>query len=317
MTPSAARHPALKRLCSAFAAAIVLSFPVPTLQAQAKTPAPRPKIVETCAAHAAPKAFAEKLPALHEMFQKVAGLPLTGKPVTDVLRNPAHGFQSCFMSAFPDTRQGDFIANKIRVLKSETNGQAYIHEMFHGAQQANGSGDMPGTETMRMEDSIEGNMLIEATAVGYSFAAYKEMSKTDPQAYEDFANSGYAFGMKEYFEKAYGEAFEKLTALAPALREKKALEAGGKAVVKALLEGRDSYWTSTYANYAIENAPTYGGLSVERNDPAYARTRRDLYLKAGAISPGFNLTPDDLLGPRAVRAIDGYLKAQGIEFTYK
>ena len=184
-------------------------------------------------------------------------------------------------------------ARRCGVLASDPNRQAYLHEMFHGAQTVNGSLDMIGSGKLSIEDSIEGNMLIEAAAVGYTFTVYKEMSKTVPGAYNDFTATGFSFGMRDWFDDAYSKAMKDNAGLSAQAQEAKALQAGGKAVVEALLDGKNSTWAFDYAvSSAYNNARRYALL--DRNDPSYMALRADLYRKAGAVSPQVNITPDDL-----------------------
>lgn len=109
-----------------------------------------------------------------------------------------------------------------------------------------------------------------------------------PEGYPRFIDSPVSFEMKDVFEEAYNAV---LTASGD---ETRALEAGGKAVVKGLLEGHSPEWRMFYASSSAYKASVYGSPE-SKQEPGYEDRRRDMLKKACAISPEINLTPDFLL----------------------
>ena len=271
---------------------------------------------ETCVKISDTKSFSLEFPQLYKIFQKISSLPLTGSNVTAVVGAPEMNYSTCTVPSFDrDGVRGDFTGTKLRVLEDDPDERAYVHEMFHAAQQANGSLNLIGSGKFSVDDEIAGNMLMEASAVGYSFAAYKEMSKTDPDAYENFANSAYAFEMRGYFDAAYDDAEAKYAGLPANDREAKALEAGGRAVVDALLQGANKTWSF---NYAVTSAYNNARAAIipDRNEPHYAAARDRMYFNAGAVSPKINLTPRALLASNTADNVTTYLGMNGITIGY-
>lgn len=275
-------------------------------------------VIEECVQTSDTAAFQQKFPKLYANFAKIDALPYSGHAIAAHLKDPGNNISSCVANDLPGNVDGDFLPEngKLRVRLESADPRAYTHEVFHAEQYLNGTFNKLGTRAFSIEDNIAGNMLVEASAVGYSFVAYKEMSKTDPAAYKNFADSWYSFGMRDYFDKAYDSAYAAGNNLSPELREKKALEAGGKAVVEGLMTGANKKWAFNYAvNSAYNNVGSGGPEARERL--GYDADRADFYRKAGAISPDINITPDKLLAPHPEQDITAYLAKAGIVVKYQ
>lgn len=101
-------------------------------------------------------------------------------------------------------------------------------------------------------------------------------------------------------------------------REAKALEAGGKAVVRHLLEGKDSAWKNAYAQmtvFNINNNLQFFKNDGRENKPGYEGRRSAIYLNEGYIGPKINFIPDEYLGPDAAQKIDECIRTMGFKFS--
>jgi hypothetical protein len=274
--------------------------------------------IEECVQTYDTAAFQQKFPELYANFQKIDALPYSGHAIAAHLKDPNNNISSCVANNLPGNADGDFLPEngKLRVRIDHADPRAYTHEVFHAEQYLNGTFNRMGTHAFTIEDNIAGNMLVEASAVGYSFVAYKEMSKTDSAAYTNFTDSWYSFGMRPYFDSAYDNALATNSNLPPEMREKKALEAGGKAVVEGLMNGANKKWAFNYAVNSAQNNLGSGGPEA-RERQGYDAERTDFYRKAGAISNDINITPDKLLAPHPEKDITTYLAKAGIVVAYE
>lgn len=266
--------------------------------------------VEKCVQTSDTQAFQQQFPDLYNSFRKIEALPYSGRHVTSNLKNPANGIPTCVANDVEGGAAGEFIPElvKLRMRLGKVDARAYTHEMFHANQHINGALKMLGSPRLAIEDNMAGNMLVEASAVGYSFIVYKEMDKTEPGVYADFTSTWYSFDMKPHFDAAYAKA--------QPLGEEKALEAGGKAVVEALLNGANEDWSLTYAVRSAQNS-AQSTMPEVRQSAGYGEARTDYFRKAGEISPGINITPDWMLKKNPERDINTHLANSGIFIAYR
>lgn len=285
----------LRKLTLAFAAAAALSGCVRHEEPAAP--------LEECVPTSDAQQFEQKFPALYGSFKKIEALPYSGQSIASHMKDPLNGIQTCSGNNLVKGAVGQFDpeTGQLSMRMDNIDGKIYTHEMFHAGQYVNGALAWLDAAQLTQEDSLQGNMLIEASAVGYSFVVYKEMSKTDPAAYEDFTATWYSFGMRARFDAAYARALPS--------GEEKALEAGGKAVVEGLLSGENQKWAQGY---------TERSLKILRNSDAnarlregYAADRAEAYRAAGEVSPTMNLTPDWMLAKNPERNIARHLAKTG------
>jgi hypothetical protein len=266
--------------------------------------------VEKCVQTSDTQAFQQQFPDLYNSFKKIESLPYSGRHLTAQMKDPANGIPTCVANDVDGGAAGEFIPDlvKLRMRIGAVDARAYTHEMFHAGQHINGALAQLGSPNLAIEDNMAGNMLVEASAVGYSFIVYKEMDKTEPGAYADFASTWYSFKMQPHFDAAYAKALPQ--------GEEKALEAGGKAVVEALLSGANEDWSTTYAVRSAQNS-WQSTLPQVRLREGYAAERTDYFRKAGSVSPNINITPDWMLAKNPEQGINSHLAKSGIVIAYR
>lgn len=265
---------------------------------------------EECVQTSGTAQFQQKFPDLYRSFRAMESLPYSGRAVTANLKDPVNSIPTCVATDVYGSATGEFIPElaRLRMRRGEVDARAYTHEMFHANQHINGALRLLGSSNLAIEDNMAGNMLVEASAVGYSFIVYKEMDKTQPGAYTDFASTWYSFGMRAHFDAAYARALPQ--------GEERALEAGGKAVVEALLSGVNESWSVTYATHAAQNS-SQSTMPEVRQNAGYSEARTEYFRQAGQISPTMNITPDWMLKKNPERDINTHLARSGVVIAYR
>lgn len=298
-----------KSLCVAFAAVAgtlslgcglhVLAGYVPEGRQASRTDS------EVCVKNTNTQGMQKNLPLLHKNFQVIAQLPLTGKPVYNEILKPANDIRTCRVSkgTLKAKTLGtyDSGANKLRI-GEDTSIATFSHENFHALQDIGKVFDGLWGGELTYQDSIVGRLLLEATAEAYAFTVYKEAQKFHPDTQVIFRQAFPDMDMDGIFEKAYDAAWEKNAGTGLKNRKQKALQAGGKAIVRALLEGKSEGWTTSYSKFSTKYEPPY----VSDADALYSEymaSRHALYLRTGHVSQYINLTPNILLGKNAAQKI--------------
>ncbi len=268
---------------------------------------------KACAANANAKEVAEKLPQISRDNVLLAQLRLTGAPVYEILKDPAHKIKTCLFPV-PEgyyATSNYYLERTLTVPRTAATSD-YFHEAFHAAQHMQGSYDI---YRLTIRDAAMGNLLQEASAVAYELAAQQEAANRGLKFVDSSDNSKGASdkaGIRSAFNSAYTAGLKQH---AGANAEAKALEAGGKAAVRYLLAAEDPQWRSDYANSTVKNMNKnlhMFTLDGRESHPDYAGKRRSTYNKQGTLSPGINFTPEEYLGANAEQHIDKTFKNMGL-----
>jgi hypothetical protein len=275
---------------------------------------------EACVANDNLQEIAQETPQLFLDLAIMEKLPLTGEGVYEILNDPANGITTC---RFPVDRNANttcsYSNQNVRLSRGSGTGSAF-HEYFHAAQDVNdGNTDM---FDLTMKDAAIADLLQEASAVAYVLAAQQEAAN---HGLEFFINSGRFHASDEQqnidvFQDAYNAAWKKNAHLDAQAREAKSLEAGGQAVVRYLMDGKDLEWAAGYAHQTISNINN--NSRVFRDDgrefePEYKDTRYNAYGKLGLVSSQINFIPAEYLGADADAAIDKCFAAMGFQVVSK
>lgn len=291
-------------------------------EAKARMPA-----AEYCAANSNQPEMELKTPRLARDMEVLSQLPLTGRPVYNVVTDPANGFQSCIFPADPKQGSRSTYSQKVAKIASNSDGLTTAHEYFHALQDMNGGND--GFYRLTLRDAVVDNLLQEASAVAYEMAARREASNRGLSFYRPpavletradgtvttwyFLKASTDLGNIAAFREAYDKAWLLNAAADARTREEKSLEAGGQAVVRRLMSGEDRIWSSVYLNLAARNANANGAtLSfnsrvyslIDSETSGYPAKRDAAFKKMGAVSANINFIPAEFLGPDAERHID-------------
>jgi hypothetical protein len=287
---------------------------------------------EVSAANANLADMAQKLPQLYRDLQIMEQLPLTGKGVYDMLKDPASGIVSHLIpNPEGSAVDGGYQKKHAKIPRGGSSSTSF-HEYFHALQDISGGDDAMFKLTMK--DAVIDNLLQEASAVAYELAARQEAANHnlaffDPAAKVTTLSAGVTMTsstssasdgaeVKAAFHDAYTAAWDANASLDATARETKALEAGGQTVVRFLLEGKDAAWSASYSQLAAANANNNSqslGNDGRENKPGYKDKRDAAYTKMGSISPQINFIPAEYLGADADAAIDKCFKDMGFTTT--
>jgi hypothetical protein len=247
--------------------------------------------------------FAQKLPQVNSDFNKMSHLPLTGRPVYQALASPVSQIRTCVT----DPRElgsgtlGLYYPSYNRLYVGNNATMAtFTHENFHAGQDLHGVNlDTPQHLTLR--DYIAASLLREATAEAYAFTLYQEDKRSAQPKNIGYQKNLHDIHMEKIFDEAYDAAWKKYADTGDKTRKAKSLEAGGKALTLALLNGKSAFWSKSYALLSKENADIVfkKGVPLNKKIAGYDDLRSNLFWKCGFVSPEINLTPDVLLGSRA------------------
>lgn len=276
-----------------------------------------------------PVEIAKNLPQLERDLDILSRLPITGKPIYDIVTNPANHISSHVVAPDDDGAAGTYSGGQVRVDDGARSTTAF-HEYFHAAQDVHdGKVDQ---FVLTAEDGAFCNLLIEASAVAYELACEKEAGKLGiplfvPQpvvttvggmthiSWRAGASSDET--IRSTFNDAYDDAWGDNASLDAAARERAALSAGGKAVVRYLMQGKNPQWATSYAaivSQNINNNPHAYLIDGRENKPGYIDTRNKAFSQQGLVAEGLNFTPDEYLGTGAATYIQQTLKAIGLNF---
>ncbi len=257
-----------------------------------------------------------RVPAIKPVFERIAAQPLTGARVVDRLRDPAHRFQICLDSSLPGN--GVLAAymgtqNRLFVPVLGADFESVAHESYHAYQDT--LGGIVSTEAgLHPRDMAMSLLLTEASAVGYTLMLMREIGYTEPDAYTSFiADSKNSFGLGPRFDAAYNASYDANASMEETARRKLALQAGGTAVVDALVSGAVRGWSAPYANNAARMAQ-YGDSTVDTTRRQYRETRDELFRRAGSLGD-INIIPARFLGASADVQIAQAVDTTGIEIV--
>ena len=270
----------------------------------------------TCAMTGTPD-FAQRVPRIQAVFTKLAQQPISGQQMVMTVTDPRNQIEACLvrdLSSSPDRSVlGLYTSNnhRLSVLSGNPAPAVIAHESFHAYQQFSGGfSAMTNTGALYARDRVTGLLLMEATAAAYEQVVMKEISFTDAKYPRAFRHEN-DFHTNRTFDRAFDDSYAANANLPEAARRRVALQAGGQAVVRFLMAGRDSGWKSGYR----ENAQPYARLtSAPAQEPqAYAQKRAGFYRALGQVAPGLQLVPDEFLDARADASIAQVLKTFRID----
>jgi len=127
---------------------------------------------ETCAANSNLWEISQKMPQLSRDLALMERLPLTGKPVFDMLKNPAHKIRSCLFSVPKGDSSPSTYQNRLARIARDRSTSTSFHEDFHAWQDINSVKE--GIYSLSMRDAIVDILLNEAAAVSYEMASRRE-----------------------------------------------------------------------------------------------------------------------------------------------
>lgn len=295
-------------LCVAFAAVAAIGGNT-TLHFASDDAPSRGSKNQVCASNSDPVTLSQKLPKISENFQLMAQLPITGKPVHDVISNTDNDIWSC--SAPTDTLgekvRGEYVIGT-NTLKITGNDRITTdHESFHAVQDANGGLKAINRPVLTINDTMVSSLLMEATAAAYSYLAFEEAKKSGIPTSEVFPENKGGVYMKKVFDEVYNKTWKELEGTDAKTRQEKSMEAAGKAIVLGLLDGNVNWWMRGYILNAHKNAHRFSD-KADNAAAGYKQLRHEIYFQAGLVSSQMNLTPDVLLGDGAGAKIDKILK---------
>ncbi|HYD17362.1 MAG TPA: hypothetical protein VEF76_02650 [Patescibacteria group bacterium] len=124
-------------------------------------------------------AISKNTPQLARALKLMDQLPITGRPVYDMLKDPANRIESTlFPVPVGEGSLSTYSARKARIARGVGTSIAF-HEWFHAYQDhIEGSNDM---FTLTVKDAVIANFLDEAAAVAYEIAARKEAENRNLQ----------------------------------------------------------------------------------------------------------------------------------------
>jgi hypothetical protein len=259
---------------------------------------------EECAAVSDASALAQKLPESSRNLALLSAQPLTGMAIRN-LQEQGSPLRLCRVIKLGGNAAGGYQPPEktMRMLERHENPYVLSHELYHASQDTRGSLAALSNPELAIQDQIMANLVIEASAVGYTFMAFKEIDKSSPGAYAAFAAADYSFNMSGSFTRAYDQA------IAKGAGEQEALRAGGTAVVEGLLRGEDAYWSVSYLIKSMENylAPNRPAAPQGiRHDPSYRGKLAAYFNNAASVAPGISILPS-ILSDADPAAIDRLL----------
>lgn len=259
------------------------------------------------------EAINQKMPQLGQDLAIMNSLPLTGKPVYDILKDPVNNMRTSLTATPVGVPASAAYSNHRLRVPRNTGTASVFHEAFHAAQDVrDGDNDM---FTLTQRDAVVANLLTEAAAVAYELAAQKEAANRGISFHTRDSSVGGASDKKinkDAFEKAYNKSWSANASLPAEEREAKALEAGGQAVVRFLLAGGDSSWSQAYVNLVVSNINNnLGAFTANERSARYPAQRDKVFSKQGDVLPKINFIPAEYLGPDAPQFIQQCFQTMG------
>ncbi len=266
-------------------------------------------------------AMSKNVPQLARDLALMSKLPLTGRPVYDMLVNPANKMKSTlFPVPLKAGSTSSYSDHHARIGRGTGTSTAF-HEYFHAYQDVTEQGR--GMFELSVRDAAIANFLTEASAVAYEISARKEAEKLGLQfratpVYQEKQPDGSVVTYTitspstnpenlKVFDAAYDAALKQN------LGEAKALEAGGKAVVLRLLDAKDDQWRATYAQLAVDNINNNPhAFREDGTSPGYEAKRVGVFQRQGKLGGTLNFIPDEFTGQQANAYIERTMKAMGM-----
>lgn len=263
----------------------------------------------------------EKNPQIYRDLSYMERLPITGRPVFDVMTNRDNAIRACLTPYNPRSDvNGTFQAGTIRVMRGMSS-PTTLHEYFHALQYLHLQAD-DGDWKLTMKDYAVANALKEAASVGYSLMVEREAHNRGmtlgPAAEGINYGSAHTFdGTRAVFDQAYDRAYTANSHMDGQARERAALEAGGQAAVLALMLGDDTSWLDSYSGTIAQNVNNNSSVLSPNSAAAagYSRLRTSVYSRMGKVSDSVNIIPQEFLGADAQRNIDRTFRILGLRIT--
>lgn len=269
-----------------------------------------PHLWKGCVTAADTQGIAKGLPQLWRDFTAMRALPITGKPVYDLLTNPENEITVCVASDMAPNLSGQYQSEtKTLSLLYKSGAGTTLHESLHVAQ------DMREKEydftALTVRDYVFKDLLGEAVAVAYELAARQEAENNNVSLrYASKRSASTNAAVQSAFSYAYQQSLQKNNSV------EKALSEGGKNVVRHLLGSLDWDWKAGYSKQAIDNTNlNISNLNLENNAAGYRAFRNAYFLRTGGISPKINFVPEEFLGQEADAYINGSIKEFGIKIS--
>lgn len=238
-------------------------------------------------------------PQIRPVFERMARQPISGAPIIARVTTPTEDVDACISRSLPD---GNLIAayesqtRRLIVAPRNVAPSTVIHEVFHTNQHL--TGGFTGTGSNRMlstGDRATGLLLIEASAAAYALVVIKEASLTDASYAHNMRTHDY--GMTRTFNTAFDASYTANKNTPETERRRAALQAGGQAVVLALMSGHSSEWKAMYRPEAMR----YFGITsyTGQHGAEYMAERDRLYARIGHVATDLQLIPGEFFGLRA------------------
>ena len=256
----------------------------------------------------------DRYPQIRPVFERMATqAPISGAPVIARISLPDEDVNACTSRDLPD---GTLVAayesptRRLIVARSNVAPSTVAHEAFHARQHITGGFNGVGSNrTLTAGDRATGMLLIEATAAAYSLVVIKEMSFTDP-TYARRHLGTHDYGMMRTFNTAFDASYAANATRPETERRRIALEAGGQAVVRALMNGQSSEWRTLYRPEA-QRFLTLPSNTGTRN-AEYTAVRDREYARIGQVAAGLQLVPVEFMGSRGNDSIAASQRAIGL-----
>lgn len=318
------RRTFLKRALTAVFAAVAIAPPA-IADADIDTTAPA-----VCVSSDDLKGVEQRAPQVFRDFSLMRKLALTGAPVFQQITDPAGRMEICLFPVPAWESSFNVYSNGRAEIARGSSSLGAMHEYYHAAQDIQSGGD-DLLMRLKTKDAVVGFLLLEAAALAYELALLQEAENNGVELFfkkqvkvingdgsKTYSFSGIAMmpDVRGAFLAAYNETWLDNVDGDDKGREEKALSAGGKAVVRHLLEGKNASWAQIYRSLAARNLNSNvekrAQLCVDCGDPpGYGEQRRRIYLGLGAVGGKISFVPDEYLDKGAERSIDGCFRAMG------
>lgn len=251
-------------------------------------------------------------PQIRPVFERMTRLPITGAPVITRVTTPGEDIDACTSRNLPaGTLVAAYESQTRRLIVARTNvaPTTVAHEVFHAHQHINGGFTGVGSNRLLSAgDRATGLLMIEATAAAYGMMMIKEASLDDPSYARNIRTHDY--GMTRTFNTAFDASYAAHADKPEAERRRLALQAGGQAVVRALMNGQSSEWKDLYRPEAQRylGLPSFSG----QRSAEYSAERDRLYARIGQVAPNVQLIPAEFFGSRGNDSIAESQRAIGL-----
>lgn len=249
---------------------------------------------------------------IRPVFERMTRQPISGTPVITRVTTPTEDVDACTSRDLPD---GNMVAayesqtRRLIVARNNVAPTTVAHEVFHAHQHLTGGFTGAGSNRLLTAgDRATALLLIEATAAAYAMTVIKEAGLNDPSYARNIRTHDY--GMTRTFNTAFDQSYGANADKPETERRRLALQAGGQAVVRALMNGQSSEWKSMYRGEAAKylGFPSYSGA----RGTEYGVERDRQYARIGQVAPGLQLVPVEFFGASANDTISASQRAIGL-----